>query len=117
MAERVLCKLLFPLAVAVSLAGIAAAQTKREAARCKATNPGPASAELAQAIYVIDVTAKKIVGEVPTGAVESHMFVISPDGRRAYTSNVHAGSVSVLDLEKRSLITVIPVAKIVQRIS
>ncbi len=75
------------------------------------------SAELAQAIYVIDVSTKKIVGEVPTGAIESHMFVLSPDGKRAYTSNVHAGSVSVLDLEKRSLVTVIPVAKIVQRIS
>src|SRR5882762_7500474 len=75
------------------------------------------SAELAQAIYVIDVNAKKIVGEIPTGAIESHMFVLSPDGKRAYTSNVHAGTVSVLDVEKRSLITVIPVAKIVQRIS
>ena len=75
------------------------------------------SAELAQAIYVVDVKAKKVVGEIPTGAIESHMFVLSPDGKRAYTSNVHAGSVSVLDLEKRALITVIPVSKIVQRIS
>ncbi len=75
------------------------------------------SAELDQAIYAIDVKAGKIVGKIPTGAIESHMFVLSPDGKRAYTSNVHAGSVSVLDLEKRALITVIPVAKIVQRIS
>ena len=75
------------------------------------------SAELAQALYIIDVKAKRVVGEIPTGAPESHMFVISPDGKRAYTSNVHAGSVSALDLEKRSLIAVIPVAKIVQRIS
>lgn len=75
------------------------------------------SAELAQALYVIDVKTRKVVGEIPTGAIESHMFVLSPDGKRAYTSNVHAGSVSVLDLEKRTLITVIPVAKIVQRIS
>lgn len=75
------------------------------------------SAELAQAIYIVDVNARKVVGEIPTGAMESHMFVLSPDGKRAYTSNVHAGSVSVLDLEKRSLITVIPVSKIVQRIS
>ncbi len=75
------------------------------------------SAELAQALYVIDVRAKKVVGEIPTGAIESHMFVLSPDGKRAYTSNVHAGSVSVLDLEKRALITVIPVSKIIQRIS
>lgn len=75
------------------------------------------SAELAQALYIVDVNAKKVVGEIPTGAIESHMFVISPNGKRAYTSNVHAGSVSVLDLEKRSLITVIPVAKTIQRIS
>jgi YVTN family beta-propeller protein len=45
------------------------------------------------------------------------MFVLSPDGHRAYTSNVGSGSVSVLDLQKHSLITVIPVAKTVQRIS
>src|SRR5215813_6988040 len=75
------------------------------------------SAELVQALYVVDVKARKVIGEIPTGAIESHMFVISPDGKRAYTSNVHAGSVSVLDLEKRALITVIPVSKIVQRIS
>ena len=75
------------------------------------------SAELAQAIYIVDVNARKVVGEIPTGAIESHMFVISPNGKRAYTANVHAGSVSVLDLEKRSLITVIPVAKTIQRIS
>lgn len=75
------------------------------------------SAELAQALYIVDVKTRKVVGEIPTGAPESHMFVISPNGKRAYTSNVHAGSVSVLDLEKRSLITVIPVAKTIQRIS
>jgi YVTN family beta-propeller protein len=75
------------------------------------------SAELAQALYVVDVQAKKVVGEIPTGAVESHMFVISPDGRRAYTANVGPGSVSVLDLAKRALIAVIPVSKSIQRIS
>ena len=45
------------------------------------------------------------------------MFVISPDGRRAYTANVESGTVSVLDLQKRALVTVIPVAKHVQRIT
>ena len=75
------------------------------------------SAELSNAIYVVDPASGKIVGEVPTGAAESHMFVLSPDGHRAYTSNVGIGSVSVLDLQKRALLTVIPVAKKVQRIS
>ncbi|MHB8503455.1 MAG: YncE family protein [Candidatus Acidiferrales bacterium] len=75
------------------------------------------SAELDNALAVIDPATRKIIAEIPTGAPESHMFLISPDGHRAYTANVGAGSVSVLDLKKRSLITVIPVAKTVQRIS
>src|SRR5262249_44922420 len=57
------------------------------------------------------------VAEIPTGQAESHMIVLSADGRRAYTANVGAGSVSVLDLQKRTLVTTIPVAKAVQRIS
>jgi len=75
------------------------------------------TAELAQAVDVIDPATRKVIREIPTGAIESHMIVISPDGRRAYTANVAAGSVSVLDLKQRALVTVIPVAKTVQRIS
>lgn len=75
------------------------------------------TAELAHAVDVIDPASRKIIAEIPTGAIESHMMVISRDGRRAYTANVGAGSVSVLDLTKRTLVTVIPVAKTVQRIS
>src|SRR5215470_17019825 len=75
------------------------------------------TAELGDAVDVLDPATRKIVAEIPTGQKESHMLVISPDGRRAYTANVGAGSVSVLDLAKRSLITTIPVAKMVQRIS
>jgi YVTN family beta-propeller protein len=75
------------------------------------------SAELARAIYIVDPATRKVVGEAPTGADESHMLVLSPDGRRAYTANVGPGSVSVVDLEHRKLVTVIPVAKRVQRIS
>jgi YVTN family beta-propeller protein len=75
------------------------------------------TAELANAVDVVDPTTRKVVAEIPTGQKESHMLVISPDGRRGYTANVGAGSVSVLDLAKRSLITTIPVTKVVQRIS
>ena len=75
------------------------------------------TAELGNAVDVLDPATRKIVAEIPTGQKESHMLVISPDGRRAYTANVGAGSVSVLDLAKRSLVTTIPVAKMVQRIS
>lgn len=75
------------------------------------------TAELDSSIYLVDTHARKVIAKIPTGAIESHMLVISPHGRRAYTSNVHAGSVSVLDLEKRALLAVIPVAQQTQRIA
>jgi len=74
------------------------------------------TAELANAVYVLDPAARKVIAQIPTGAPEAHMIAISPDGTRAYTANVGAGSVSVLDLKKRALVTVIPVSKTVQRI-
>src|SRR6266481_163617 len=75
------------------------------------------TAELANAVDVIDPATRKVLVEIPTGEPQSHMLVISPDGYRGYTANVSAGSVSVLDLAKRTLITTIQVAKAVQRIS
>ena len=75
------------------------------------------SAELANAVYLVDVNARKVIGEIPTGAIEAHMLVLSPDGHRIYTANVGAGSVSVLDVDNRKLLKVIPVARQVQRIS
>jgi YVTN family beta-propeller protein len=75
------------------------------------------SAELGNAVDVLDPHLRKKVGSIPTEQAESHMVVISPDGRRAYTANVDAGTVSALDLEARKLIKVIPVAETVQRIS
>lgn len=75
------------------------------------------TAELDNAVAVIDPGARKVLAEIPTDQPQTHMLVLTPDGQRAYTSNVSAGSVSVLDLKTRKLITVIPVAKIIQRIS
>lgn len=75
------------------------------------------SAELANAIYIVDTSARSLVGEIPTGATHTHMFVISPDGQRIYTANNEAGSVSVLDLQARTLLATIPISKKVQRIS
>jgi len=73
--------------------------------------------ELEKAITVIDPKTLNVEGQIPTGAEQSHMLAISHDGRRGYTANVGAGSVSVLDMLGRKTITVIPVAGKVQRIS
>jgi len=75
------------------------------------------STELDHSLTIIDPATLKIVGSVPTGQSESHMFAITRDGRRAYTANVGPGSVSVLDLEAKKVITIIPVSGQVQRIS
>jgi YVTN family beta-propeller protein len=75
------------------------------------------STELDKSISIIDPTALKVIGSVPTGQAESHMFVISPDGKRAYTANVGPGTVSVLDLDARKTLKVIPISSITQRIS
>ena len=73
--------------------------------------------ELDQSITVIDPAALKIVAKVPTGQAESHMLAITRNGKRGYTANVGPGTVSVLDLEARKLLQVIPVSRQVQRIS
>ncbi len=73
--------------------------------------------EIDQAVSVIDPSTLKVIGKVPTGAPESHMLAITRDGRRGYTANVGPGSVSVLDLENRKTLAVIPVASKIQRIA
>jgi len=75
------------------------------------------SAELDKAVDVFDPKSQKLVGSIPTGATESHMVAMTKDGKWAYTSNVGPGTVSVLDLGSRKLVTVIPVATVVQRIA
>lgn len=75
--------------------------------------------ELDHAIAVVDPnpTAPKVVGAIPTGEAESHMLALSHDGKYGYTANVGSGTVSVLDIKARKLLTVIPVCSEVQRIS
>ena len=73
--------------------------------------------ELDQSVTVIDPQALKIVGRIPTGQAESHMLAITRDGRRGFTANVGSGTVSVLDLEGKKLLAVIPVCATAQRIA
>ena len=73
--------------------------------------------ELDKTISVIDPKTLKIVGTIPTEQPESHMLAISHDGRRGYTANVGPGTVSVLDMESRKNLAIIPISKMTQRIS
>jgi DNA-binding beta-propeller fold protein YncE len=73
--------------------------------------------ELDQAITIVDPKTLKIAGQIPTGQEQSHMLAISHDGRRGYTANVGPGTVSVLDMEARKTLTIIPISGETQRIS
>jgi DNA-binding beta-propeller fold protein YncE len=73
--------------------------------------------ELDRAITLIDPKTLKIVGSIPTGQPESHMLALSHDGRRGYTANVGPGTVSVLDIPARKVVTIIPISHNTQRIS
>jgi len=73
--------------------------------------------ELDQSVTVIDPATLQITGKIPTGQAESHMLAITRDGQRGYTANVGPGTVSVLDLEAKKLVAVIPVSQQTQRIS
>jgi YVTN family beta-propeller protein len=73
--------------------------------------------ELDKTVTVIDPKTLKIVGTIPTGQAESHMLVISHDGRFGYTANVGPGTVSVLDMQARKLLRVIPISGNTQRIA
>lgn len=73
--------------------------------------------EIDNSVTVIDPKTFKVVCTVPTGQLESHMLAITSDGKRGYTANVKPGTVSVLDLDAKKVLTIIPVCKTTQRIS
>jgi YVTN family beta-propeller protein len=75
------------------------------------------STELGDSITIIDPETNKVIGAIPTGQHESHMFDFTPDGSRIYTANVGPGTVSVLDVKDRKTIAVIHVAKTIQRMA
>jgi DNA-binding beta-propeller fold protein YncE len=73
--------------------------------------------EVEHTVTVVDPRTLKIVGVIPTGQNESHMLAISHDGRFGYVSNVGPGTVSVLDLQARKLVAIIPISEKTERIS
>ncbi len=73
--------------------------------------------ELDHSITIIDPKTLKIVGAIPTGQPESHMLALAHNGLRGYTANVGPGTVSVLDMQARKVLKIIPISGQTQRIS
>ena len=61
-------------------------------------------------VLVIDVTQKKVVGEIKTGKFP-HGLRMSPDGREIYVASVNDNGVSVIDVAQSKEVIRIPVGK------
>ncbi len=73
--------------------------------------------ELGDSVTVFNPKTMDVVATLPTGQKESHMLVLSHDGKRAYTANVGAGTVSAIGIAARKTLAVIPISKNTQRIA
>lgn len=59
-------------------------------------------------VSVVDVASNQIVSTIPAGMASPQQISISRDGRRAYLSSVWSTNIAVLDLDKRTWLTSIP---------
>lgn len=53
---------------------------------------------------IVEVSADRDVTDIKTNEDGTHMVVVSPDGRLAYTANLGAGTISLIDLETDRLV-------------
>jgi YVTN family beta-propeller protein len=57
-----------------------------------------ATTERSQTLTLVDTRRRDAVSAIKTGQQGTHMVAVSPDGSRAYTANIPAGTVTVIDL-------------------
>ena len=57
-----------------------------------------ATTERSQSLTIVDTRNGDRVSAIPTGQQGTHMVALTPDAARAFTANIAAGTVSVLDL-------------------
>ncbi|HKS04936.1 MAG TPA: hypothetical protein VJR92_01375 [Gemmatimonadaceae bacterium] len=68
------------------------------------------TSEATQRLLLVDLAAGKVDTAIPTNAAGSHMVAVTADGKRAFTSNVGAGSTTEIDLVTKSFVRTIAVA-------
>lgn len=57
------------------------------------------TAEVNRALILVDIERGEVVQHLDTGAEVSHMVAVSPDGSRAFVSNIGSGSICAFELE------------------
>lgn len=75
------------------------------------------TAEMKQAMLIIDPGQHRIIGTIPTGSRYSHTFALTDDEKTIYLSNVESKTISVLDVSARKLAEVIPTSSENQRMA
>ena len=65
------------------------------------------TAELKSSIIVIDPKQQKIVDTIPTGSSTTHFFSMTKDEKKIFTSNVSAGTLSVLDVPGKQILKMV----------
>ena len=75
------------------------------------------TSEMSQRIAIVNVTEGKVESVIPTNAGGSHMVAVTADGRRGFTANVQAGSVSEFDLANATFVRQIPVAPVTEGVA
>ena len=75
------------------------------------------TSEVSRAVLLVDFRTGRVTGTVPTNARASHMLAMSAAGDVIFTTNVADGSISQLDVARKTARAVIPVAKQVEGIA
>lgn len=75
------------------------------------------TAETDSAVVVVDLDAGAVAFSAPTGQALSHMLVLSPDARYAYTANIASGSVSKVDLQAQRVVKIAKVGPFAEAIA
>lgn len=75
------------------------------------------TAEMNEAILVVDPAQPAIVDTLPTGSLNTHFFAMTSDGGRLFTSNVSDRTLSVIDVPGKQLLSTIDAGATNQRMT
>jgi YVTN family beta-propeller protein len=76
-----------------------------------------ATSEASRRVVIADIVTGVMEADIATEAGGSHMVGVTADGKRAWTANVQAGSVSEIDLERRAFVRQIAVAPMTEGVA
>ena len=70
-----------------------------------------ATTELTQDVVIVDLKERSVVDRIKTDQQGSHMVALSPDGARAFVSNIGSGGFTAIDLAERRKLADVPVGE------